>query len=247
VSTVARSWGAVRRFAGWAAVAGRTARYLWAVRAAVPWPVKVILAHDAGGHDTQHARKRGRYIMIIQPVIPGQFAPAKLCDPCFEDVTSMVAQVCRDRAGLCSEQAEEPCSRCGETADRLTVWQPGNDTEAAACQPVTFELTYWVPTHYRAELNAVAVARKLRDRGRDDAAAIAGKIARGEITGGDATDEYADEAAPNGPALHELAYAICKEAIDLGVAGPNGEADDWDSAETYHVYAPGEHGTLEGQ
>jgi len=39
-----RSLRAGRRFAHWAAVAGRTARYLWAVRAAIPWPVKVILA-----------------------------------------------------------------------------------------------------------------------------------------------------------------------------------------------------------
>lgn len=38
------SWRAVRRLAGWVAVAGRTARYLWTVRAAIPWPVRVILA-----------------------------------------------------------------------------------------------------------------------------------------------------------------------------------------------------------
>lgn len=37
------SWRAVRRFAHWAGVAGRTARYLWTVRAAIPWPVRVIL------------------------------------------------------------------------------------------------------------------------------------------------------------------------------------------------------------
>jgi hypothetical protein len=34
---------AVRRFAHWAGVAGRTARYLWTVRAAIPWPVRVLL------------------------------------------------------------------------------------------------------------------------------------------------------------------------------------------------------------
>jgi hypothetical protein len=40
----ARSLQAVRRLARWAVTAGHTARYLWAVRAAIPWPVKVILA-----------------------------------------------------------------------------------------------------------------------------------------------------------------------------------------------------------
>ena len=35
--------GIVRRALKWAATAGRTLRYLWTVRAAIPWPVKVIL------------------------------------------------------------------------------------------------------------------------------------------------------------------------------------------------------------
>ena len=35
---------AVRRAARWAATAGRTCRFLWTVRAAIPWPVRVILA-----------------------------------------------------------------------------------------------------------------------------------------------------------------------------------------------------------
>ena len=35
---------AVRRFAHWVAVAGRTCRFLWTVRAAIPWPVRCILA-----------------------------------------------------------------------------------------------------------------------------------------------------------------------------------------------------------
>ena len=48
MSEAARWWAfvvrAVRRFAHWAGVAARTARYLWTVRAAIPWPVRVILA-----------------------------------------------------------------------------------------------------------------------------------------------------------------------------------------------------------
>jgi len=39
----ARLRRAAVRFAHWAGVAGRTARYLWTVRAAIPWPVRVLL------------------------------------------------------------------------------------------------------------------------------------------------------------------------------------------------------------
>ena len=38
------AWDAVKRAAYWVRVAGRTCRYLWTARAAIPWPVKVLLA-----------------------------------------------------------------------------------------------------------------------------------------------------------------------------------------------------------
>ena len=34
----------IKRIARFVMTAGRTCRYLWAVRAAIPWPVKVMLA-----------------------------------------------------------------------------------------------------------------------------------------------------------------------------------------------------------
>jgi hypothetical protein len=34
----------LRAIARWMAAAGRTARFLWTVRSAIPWPVRVILA-----------------------------------------------------------------------------------------------------------------------------------------------------------------------------------------------------------
>src|SRR5258707_248530 len=33
----------IRKVARWIAVAGRTCRFLWTVRAAIPWPVKILL------------------------------------------------------------------------------------------------------------------------------------------------------------------------------------------------------------
>lgn len=101
---------------------------------------------------------------------------------------------------------------------------------------VTVRVTYWVPTQYSVEVLAAHAAAELRQRYRDEAAAIAEKVASGEITSGDATSEAGDSAAPHGLDLHELAYALAKEADTFGMAGPNGDAVDWDDAETYHVY-----------
>lgn len=105
---------------------------------------------------------------------------------------------------------------------------------------VTIQVTYWVPTQYSVEVLAVQAAAKLHRRGRDEAAAIAEKVASGEITSGDATSEVGDPAAPHGMDLHELAYAMAKEADAFDMAGPNGDAVDWDDAETYHVYITAE-------
>ncbi len=99
-----------------------------------------------------------------------------------------------------------------------------------------FDVTYWVPTQYRVRLNAVTAAAILRRAGSGDAAVTALRIATGDITQGDATNEVADDAAPDGPDLHRLAYAVAKASGELGVAGPEGGAADWDDAETYHVY-----------
>jgi hypothetical protein len=109
-------------------------------------------------------------------------------------------------------------------------------TALRALAAAEFDVTYWVPTQYRVRLSAVAAAAILRRAGSGDAAVTALRIATGDITEGDATDEIANDAAPDGPDLHRLAYAVRGASEQLGVAGPEGEAADWDDPETYHVY-----------
>jgi hypothetical protein len=113
----------------------------------------------------------------------------------------------------------------------------GRELDAlSALATAAVDVTYWVPTQYQVRLSAVQAAAALRRAGSRDAAVTALRIATGDITEGDATDEAADDAATDGPDLHRLAYAVAKASEQLGVAGPEGQAADWDSPETYHVY-----------
>ncbi len=89
-------------------------------------------------------------------------------------------------------------------------------------------LTYWVPTQYSVELSPVEVAAKLRAWGWPEAAETAEKIARGEITEGDDTDEQ-------GSPLGDLANAI-RRTDDGSLTWNTGEPIETDTPETYHVY-----------
>ena len=95
---------------------------------------------------------------------------------------------------------------------------------------VTFEVTYWVPTRYSIRVDPAEAEAKLRDAGYGTAAGIAGKIARGEITSADASED--DE----GDAVGGLAWAIAKNAALFGADRPAGEPDGYDDPETYHVW-----------
>ena len=126
---------------------------------------------------------------------------------------------------------------CDDTSCPLCSHERAAELERLREQAqVTVQVTYWVPTQYSVEVQAAQAAAELRQRHRDEAAAIAEKVANGEITSGDATSEVGDPTALHGPDLHELAYALAKEADAFDMAGPNGDAVDWDDAETYHVY-----------
>ena len=105
-------------------------------------------------------------------------------------------------------------------------------------------MTYWVKARYSVRLNAAQAAATLRHAGRQDEAVTALRIARREIADGDG-DEFlvTGDTAPNGPDLHSLAYAISTSNAELDVAGPAGEATDWDDPESYHVWVlPGPQG-----
>jgi hypothetical protein len=133
----------------------------------------------------------------------------------------------------------------GFAGDEQAAKQAVDDWEAAAISsqparpdsPVTFFLTYWVPTQYGMGLDAAQVAVRLREAGWTAEAGTAERIARGEITGGDATDDGAvsvnDE---EGAALRDLAYAIRKNAELFDAGGPGGEPITVDEAETFHVW-----------
>jgi hypothetical protein len=150
------------------------------------------------------------------------------------DIPARIAHLQAVAAGCSTIQGDghcddADCPRCDPARAReLTALH----AQAAA----HFEVTYWVPTQYRVRVNAVHVAATLRGAGWPDEAVIALRIATGDIAEGDATDDSADDGAPNGPDLHSLAHAVRKANDALGVAGPGGEAADWDTPETYHVY-----------
>ena len=114
---------------------------------------------------------------------------------------------------------------CTESRDHLHHPEAGRRDDR-----VTFEVTWWVPAQFRARLDAQDVAEKLRAANWPEAADVAGKIARREITSGDATEDAEDDA------LGSLAYAIRKNEELFEVAGTNGEPGGSDNAETYHVY-----------
>ena len=96
---------------------------------------------------------------------------------------------------------------------------------------VTFEVTWWVRAQFRARLDAGEVAGKLRAANWPEAADVAARIARREITSGDATEDIEDGA------LGTLAYAIRENEELFEVGGTDGEPGDWESADSYHVYA----------
>lgn len=158
------------------------------------------------------------------------------------------------RDPLRTDQAAAPglihCGPCGaEIEEQDTgLWETGGDTagqrrhctgsrdhlhhpgDARPGGRVTFEVTWWVPASFRARLDAQDVADKLRAANWPEAAETAARIARREITSGDATETYGDHA------LGWLAYAIRKNEELFEVGGTDGEPGDYDNAETYHVY-----------
>jgi hypothetical protein len=97
-------------------------------------------------------------------------------------------------------------------------------------RPAEIELTYWVPTRYMVRLPAADVEATLREAGFAGAAETAGKIARREITTGDAGEDEEDDP------LGGLAGAIGKNARLFGADGPAGEPYGCDGAETFHVW-----------
>lgn len=180
------------------------------------------------------------------PVIPLRFAAVKLCDPCFEEITGELAQcqdscgISLDHAGLCDPYTEtaEPCTRCGESGPRLTLVEPRDAGQAAACQPVTMTVTWWMPGHYTAAVNAAALARRLRDlpREHEDAAAAAARIVSGELAAGHASDEETTD-GPDTPGLDDLIHAIAAEAGALGIEGDSpGVPDDFDDPDDYRLW-----------
>jgi hypothetical protein len=114
---------------------------------------------------------------------------------------------------------------CTESRDHLHHPEPGQPGDR-----VTFEVTWWVPAQFRTRLDAQDVAGKLRAVNWPEAAETAAKIARREITSGDATEDLEDDA------LGSLADAIRKNEELFEVGGTDGELADSDDAETYHVY-----------
>ena len=95
---------------------------------------------------------------------------------------------------------------------------------------VTFEVAWWVSAQFRALLDAGEVAGKLRAANWPEAADVAARIARREITSGDATEVLEDGA------LGTLACAIGENEELFEVGGTDGEPGDWESADSYHVY-----------
>jgi hypothetical protein len=143
------------------------------------------------------------------------------------DILARIAHLEAVAAGCSTVRGDGHC----DDAD-CPLCEPARDRELEALRDLAaaeFEVTYWVPTQYRAGLNAVRAATVLRRAGSGDAAVTALRIATGDITEGDATDDGGDD-------LGCLAYAVAKASDQLGVAGPEGEASDWDTPETYHVH-----------
>jgi hypothetical protein len=152
------------------------------------------------------------------------------------DIPARISYLETIAAGCSTPRGDGHC----DDAD-CPVCEPARGRELSMLRDLAtaeIEVTYWVPAQYQARLSAVQAAAALRRAGWDDEAVTALRIAAGDITEGDATDEAADDTTPNGPDLHSLAYAIGKANNELGVAGPEGEAADWDAPDTYHVYVP---------
>jgi hypothetical protein len=165
------------------------------------------------------------------------------------DIPARIAHLQAVAAGCSTIQGDGHCGyadcpmckpgdgHCGNADCPLCEPARGRElTLLRALAAAEFDVTYWVPTQYRVRVSAVQAAATLRRAGWPDEAVTALRIATGDITDGDATDEAGDDAAPNGPDLHSLAYAVRRASDDLGVGGPAGEAADWDAPETYHVY-----------
>jgi len=139
----------------------------------------------------------------------------------------------------------------GPACDEQAAKQAVDDWEAAACQaastgpsqpfpaevPATLLLTYWLPAQYGIPLDPAAVAAKLRKAGWPDEAATAVRIARREITGGDAADDGAvRENDTERAALRDLACAIRKNAELFDAGGPEGKLVGFHDPETFHVW-----------
>jgi hypothetical protein len=175
------------------------------------------------------------------------FAAAKLCDDCYEHVTGLCAEcldLCRlslNHAGLCHprKETDQSCQRCGETGHRLTEHEPQDAAQAVACLPLD------VPGRI-AYLEAVAAGcSTARGDGHCDDA----DCPLCEPDPGRELDALRDLAAAEFEVTYwvptqyrvrlnavQAARAISHHREELGVAGPEGEAADWDDAETYHVY-----------
>lgn len=108
--------------------------------------------------------------------------------------------------------------------------------ELTALAGAGMEVTYWVPAQYTVRLDAAAVAATLARLGWRAAAAVALRIARGQITEGDATSDIPVPATPVQAELARLARALQKNNEALDINGPAGEAGDWEEPDDYHVW-----------
>jgi len=99
--------------------------------------------------------------------------------------------------------------------------------------PASIVLTYWVPVQYRVTLDAADVETRLRAAGRAEAAGLAGKIARREITGGD-LGAHDDDLLDTG--LGILARTLARHARLFGADEPAGEPTDCGSPGQYHLW-----------
>lgn len=170
---------------------------------------------------------------MTRPVIPQHYPAARLCDTCFWDLTGLRQDTVPDGTRC----AAEACSRCGEHGQRLTPYRPAGPAQATACQPATITVTWWRPGHYTAEVNALALARRLRalPQPEEEAAAVAEQIAWHELTDGHAAVDHTTD-GPDTPGLDILIEVIAGQADALRIEeeGPGGP-DDEDDADDYRL------------
>ena len=167
-------------------------------------------------------RDNGQYSVTLPPGIQHQPAGPGLihCSGCG-------AEIQEQHTGLWETSGDTADQRrhCTESHDHLHHPSPGQPSDRVA-----IKVTWWVPTQFRTWLDAEEVSAKLRAANWPEAADTAARIARREITSGDAPEDFEDDA------LGDLAYAIHENARLFPVGGTDGEPGDCETAETYHVY-----------